>query len=149
MYGNHLQQDAIIDNIMEDLFQAPWLVLRKLLNVEDSNITRRHFAILGTLDRVGVLPVSEIGKRLLISRPQMTYLVDKLIGLGMVERLPDKNDRRITNLTLTSKGKTVLEENRQSLRHNMIQKLSRLKKEELEELSASLRKIRDIGSKLD
>ncbi len=84
-----------------------------------------------------------------ISKSQMTHLIDKLISLGIVARVPDTKDRRIINISLTDKGRKVLEEYRRLIRENIERKLSYLKHEELEELSLLLRKLRDLESKIE
>ena len=100
------------------------------------------------LNESGPLPISEIGKRLLIPKAQMTSLVDRLIRIGMAERLPDTKDRRITNIALTNKGRTTFMACRKLIRESIREKLSSLKDEELKELSRSLEKLIDIGTKL-
>ena len=48
-----------------------------------------QYRTLGVLMREGTpLPMSELGKRLYISKPYMTVLVDHLIRGGYVERIP-------------------------------------------------------------
>jgi DNA-binding MarR family transcriptional regulator len=146
-------ESEIVDDIMQNLFHTLRLIHRKLLkaDLEDSykDISHQHFAVMGMLAEVVKLPVSTIGNRLLIPKPQMTHLIDKLISLGIVERLPDTEDRRIINISLTDQGREVLMEARKSLKSNIIKKLSCLKDEEVEELSSALRKLRHIGSKLE
>jgi DNA-binding MarR family transcriptional regulator len=78
----------------------------------------------------------------------MTLFIDKLIKLGLVERLPDVSDRRIINISLTEKGKLVLDDARVLIADNIRQKLSGLSDEEVKELALSLRRLRDIGSKI-
>jgi DNA-binding MarR family transcriptional regulator len=78
----------------------------------------------------------------------MTQLIDKLIQLGIVERLPDALDRRVINIRITSKGRAKLIRNREIMRESIRKKLSCLKDIELEELSNSMRKVRDISSRL-
>lgn len=150
--GDADMKDDVVDEIMENLFHTLRLIHRKLLksDLEDANkdISHPHFAIMGILGEAGKLPVSVIGNRLLIPKPQMTHLLDKLISLGIAERLPDINDRRVINISLTAKGKKVLREARKLMGNNIRKKLSCLNDEEMEELSASLRKLRYIGSKL-
>ena len=142
-----------IDNIIEDLFHVLRLIHKKFARIDlkgaNQGISRHDFAIMATLDEFGKLPVSEIGERLLIPRPQMTHLVNKLISLGIVERLPDARDRRITRISLTQRGKTVLEESWKVTRDSVRKNLGSLEDEELEELSVLLRKLRDIGSRLE
>ena len=144
----------MVDSIIEDLFQIIPLIKKKYLKIEHEDavsmgISHRNMAIMGMLEREGALPVSEIGKRLLISKPQMTYLIDKLISRGVVERLPDISDRRIINIGLTPKGKTKLARDKEIIRGSIRKKLSCLEDKELEELSSSIRKVRDISSRLE
>ena len=145
--GNH-----IIDSIWENLFYTRLLIRRNILKIDlegiQKEISRPHHSIIATLDESGILPISEIGKRTFITKPQMTHLVDKLIRLGLVERLLDTKDRRRINLMLTNKGKIVLDERRQLMKTNLSKMLSCLKDEELEELSTALKKVRDIATKL-
>lgn len=142
----------MLDSIVEDLIRVHAMVHRHLLRISpehiQSGISRPHFAIMRILDESGKLPVSAIGKILLIPKPQMTLFIDKLIKLGLVERLPDASDRRIINISLTEKGKLVLDDTRVLIADNIRQKLSGLNDEEVKELALSLRKLRDIGSKI-
>jgi DNA-binding MarR family transcriptional regulator len=95
------------------------------------------------------LPISEIAKRLVIPKSQMTRLIDQLAGLGIVERLIDARDRRVINLSLTGHGKIVLKECRDLVRQNIGNKLSCLTPAELADLSVALEKLRDIGARLE
>jgi DNA-binding MarR family transcriptional regulator len=78
----------------------------------------------------------------------MTHLIDKLVDLEIVERHTDKTDRRMINIVLTDKGKTTLEEHDKSIRKAMKDTLSCFSDKELDDLSDSLRKLRDLLSKL-
>ena len=146
----------VLDNVIEDLFSIPPLIIRgirrKLLKTALANInvdiSPLHFEIMKLLDEVGTLHVAEIGERLHIARPQMTYLIDKLADMDIVERQPDTKDRRMINIVLTHKGKTTIEERDNSLRIAIRETLFCLTDEELEDLSASLRKLQGIFSKL-
>ena len=147
----------ILDSIAEDLFTIPPLIgrsiRRKLLRMAMAHIREDisppHFEIMKTLEEAGTLHVTEIGERLQIPRPQMTHLIDKLVALDMVERQPDARDRRIINIALTGKGKTLLKKHRRMIEDTIKKSLTSLTDEELEELSTSLRKLRQILSKLE
>lgn len=52
----------------------------------------------------------EIARRLRIEGPTMTRMLDTLEKDGLVERLPDPNDRRTKQLRLTPAGERVLEQ---------------------------------------
>lgn len=53
---------------------------------------------------------SDLWRRLHIGPSAMTYRVDRLHELGLVERLPDENDRRSLFLKLTPEGLKVVSE---------------------------------------
>ncbi len=144
-------KNDVIDRIAED-FLGTFPIVRKLLwegaNPISVEITPHHITILKVIGEMGPMPVSEIGRCHGISKSQMTYLIDRLVELGLVERQPDTGDRRVINIMLTGKGEDVLNEFRASIIESIKQKLSSLDESELEQLSDSLRKIRGILAKL-
>ena len=147
----------VLDGIAGDLLTIPPLIgrsiRRKLLRAAMAHIREDisppHFEIMTTLEEAGTLHVTEIGEKLQIPKPQMTHLIDKLVALAMVERQPDARDRRIINITLTSRGKILLKKHRRMIEGAIKKSLTYLTDEELEELSTSLRKLRQILSKLE
>jgi len=74
-----------------------------------SGMQAAQYRVLGVLMKAGSLPVSEIGRRLYISKPYMTALIDTLIEEGFVKRQPDLTDRRVINITITEQGKKIPE----------------------------------------
>ena len=107
-----------------------------------------HYEIMRTLKEAGTLHVSGIGGRLRIPKPGMTHLIDKLVRLGMVVRRTDASDRRTINIRLTKKGRAILGEQERLLKDTIKTTLSHLTDRELAELSVSLRRIRNVFSKL-
>jgi len=146
----------ILDSVAEDLFCIPPLVgrsiRRKLLRTAladmHAGILPSHLEIMKTLEEAGTLHVAEISDRLQIPRPQMTHLIDRLAGLGIVERQTDPSDRRAIDISLTSDGRKVLRKHERLMRSALRITLSSLTGEELEGISISLRKLRDILSRL-
>lgn len=108
------------------------------------NITPHHFEVVRLLAEEGTLHASEIGKRLQIARAQMTKLIDKMVALNLVERKMDGTDRRIYKITLTAEAKAVLEEHKNKVVAAVQEIMSSLSDEEVENLSVSLRNLRDI-----
>jgi len=145
-----------MNRVTEDLlFIFPRIgrsIRRKLLKTAmtsfKEDITPPHFEIMKQLEEVGPLHITEIGERLYIARPQMTHLIDKLVDLDLVERQTGTADRRTINIMLTNKARATLEEHDSRVKNAIRETLSGLTNEELEDLSASLRKLRDIFSKL-
>ncbi len=146
-------KDEAIDAIIDNLFFVHMLTHRKLFKVDfetvSRDIFRPHVVIMRILKDSGSLPVSEVGRRVAISRPQMTHLLDKLISLGLVERIPDANDRRVINVGLTTLGGKDLKQCRGLVRENIKRKLSLLEDDEIAKLSATLQALRELGSKLE
>jgi len=95
----------------------------------------------------GALPISEIANKLSVPKPQMTPLINHLVEIGMIERRPHMNDRRIREIALTEKGLKMLLLCEESLVSNIRKKLSHLDREDLKVLSVSLEKLRDIGTR--
>jgi DNA-binding MarR family transcriptional regulator len=154
--GIRTMRSDILDRIAADLLSVPAFIFRgvrrKLLKAALDDIgvgiSPLHFEIMTLLQEAGTLHACEIGERLRIARAQMTHLIDKLVSLGIVERQMDTADRRMTKIVLTGKGGAILEEHDSDIRNATKEILSCLTDEELEDLSDSLRKIRDILSKL-
>jgi DNA-binding MarR family transcriptional regulator len=149
-------RNDIFERVAVDLLSIPPLIFRgirrKLIRTTLADIpvdiTPIHFEIVRLLKEEGTLHVAEIGERLQIAKAQMTQLIDRLVDLDMVERKFDSADRRIINVTLTNEGSTVLEEHKNNIMNAIRETMSGLTDAELEDLSDSLRKLRDILSKL-
>jgi len=149
-------RSEVLERVAEDLlFIFPRIgrsIRRKLLKTAmtsfKEDITPPHFEIMKQLEEAGPLHITEIGERLRIAGPQMTHLINKLVDLGLVKRQTGTADRRTINIMLTSKAKTTLEEHDSRIKNAIRETLSGLTNEELEDVSASLRKLRDIFSKL-
>lgn len=92
--------------------------------------------------------MSEIGRKVYISRPNMTSLIDKLVDEGLAERAQDENDRRVIKIAITKKGEESLWKWSEKHHSKMKEKLSVLSDEDLENLYESLENIKAILNKL-
>ena len=92
--------------------------------------------------------MSEIGRRLYISKPYMTALIDTLIKDGLVERQPDLADRRVINISITEQGKKHLKQLITLYKNDLNNLLSALNERDLEELCSSLESLRAILGKI-
>ena len=145
-------RSEILEKVSMDLLSIPPLIFRAIRNKitkttlfeVDMNITPHDFEIMRLLEEEGTLHVSQIGERLQIPKAQMTKLIDKLVALNIVERKLGTADRRIYNITLTAEAKAVLEEHKNKVVGAVREIMSSLSDEEVENLSVSLRNLRDI-----
>ena len=139
-----------------DLLSIPSLIFRLVrrrvvrTTLADTNLDIKslHFEIMHLLKDEGTLHPAKIGEKLLVAKAQMTHLIDKLVDLDFVKREMCSDDRRTINLTLTEKGRKVLDEQDNLVINAMEDNMAALSEEELEVFSSSLRNLRDILFKL-
>ena len=124
----------------KSIFRTAWESLGE-------DVSRHHLEIMKKLHESGTLHMTEIADELLLSRPQMTRLIDEMVDLGMVERQTDDADRRRINITLTAKGSRTVERFHTLLTESMRARLSNIGDEDLEEISSALERLRDALSR--
>jgi len=110
---------------------------------------RQHLQLLLHIKKDRGKPMRYYGQKLLISKPNMTTLADKLIKEGLLKRQTDENDRRIINLMITPKGEKFLEFHKSHLKKLIIKRLEVLKDKDIQKLNDSFEEIQIIFSKLD
>ena len=54
------------------------------------------------------MTMTELSRFLMVSNGNVTGIIDRLVGEGMVVRLPHEEDRRATFVRLTPKGATAV-----------------------------------------
>jgi DNA-binding MarR family transcriptional regulator len=83
---------------------------RRLRDVDlEMGISPARFAVLAHLAFHGANNVGELAVLERVSRPAMTRLVRDMEKDGLVRRLPDSTDGRGVIVSLTAKGRSVLE----------------------------------------
>ena len=86
-------------------------------------------------------PLHEIGELLLVSRANVTGLIDSLEAHGFVQRVPDPHDRRVRLGILTQSGQEMLDAYLPSHYENIRKELSGLTEHDKTELSRLLKKL--------
>jgi MarR family 2-MHQ and catechol resistance regulon transcriptional repressor len=149
--------NKLLEKVTMELISIPPLIHRSIRRKVTKNqgheveqdITRNHFLILILLEEKGTLHVAEICQELQISKAQMTHLIDKLVKLDYVKREPSSSDRRAINISISPKGKAGLKRKKDMFFTAIKEDISTLSTEDLKELSTSLRRLKDILSKLN
>jgi DNA-binding MarR family transcriptional regulator len=106
------------------------------------------YPVLGILKNRGQMPMSEIGSILGVSKPNMTVIIDKIIEEKEVKRIYNDKDRRIIRIDITKKGEAALAKAKELMKDELKKRLSILEDKELEQLSLSLKNIKEILSKI-
>ena len=93
----------------------------------------------------GPLSVGELGRRLGISEPAASLLVDRLEEQGLATRGPDETDRRRTLVSLTDAAEQLGERLRHTHGELLDEYLDRLSDDELEALGRGLAALVRLG----
>ncbi len=94
-----------------------WLILMKAYralaqvdarNIASSGLGISDFAVLEILLHKGPLPVNTIGRNVMLTSGSITTAVDRLENKRFVRRQACPKDRRVTYVTLTATGRTLI-----------------------------------------
>jgi MarR family transcriptional regulator, 2-MHQ and catechol-resistance regulon repressor len=94
-----------------------WLILMKAYralaqldarSIAASGLGLSDFAVLEILLHKGPLPVNTIGRQVMLTSGSITTAVDRLEEKRLVRRQACPNDRRVTYVTLTPTGRTLI-----------------------------------------
>lgn len=73
---------------------------------QEFDTTLPRFDVLAQLHRAGgPLSMGELSRRMMVTNGNITGLVDRLEGDGLLRRRPDDNDRRVQMVSLTRDGR--------------------------------------------
>ena len=128
------------------IYTLGWMKEKTKVIFDTEGITSQQFNILRILRGSFPKPLStlQIRERMLEKMSDTSRIVDRLIAKGLVKKITCKNDRRLVDVIITDKGKTMLErlDNRQDEIDDVLSKLS---EKDANILSDLLDKIRDAG----
>ena len=78
--------------------------------MDETGLSFSQINILMRLLHGGSTGVSEIGEQLGVTNAAASQAVERLVQLDLIERREDPDDRRAKQLTLTPKGRTLIEQ---------------------------------------
>jgi len=90
----------------------------------------------------GGLTQVELSCMLLVNRANITSIVDRMENAGLIRRTPTAQDRRYNLVSLTSRGRELLEATEKDYLAAVHAVMSVLKEEELDSLIAMLNRVR-------
>ena len=102
-----MKTQQIISLISKIRYRANTLIMKELENYGVTGIAPSHGDILAVLFNRDAVPMSELAQAINRKKNTITTLVDKLIGLGYVEKINDIDDARFSLIQLTEKGKKL------------------------------------------
>jgi MarR family 2-MHQ and catechol resistance regulon transcriptional repressor len=110
-------------------------------DIEGYNLNHEYFMVLELLYSKGPQPVQKISETLSIPSGSITYVVNKLEKLGLVERKSNPDDRRAFFVVLTEKGEALFNDIFPKHVATISRNLSFITDEEKEQLMMLLKKI--------
>lgn len=123
-------------------------IIKEHCKFSDEPFNHPHFQIMGILKSNGKSSISDVAKKLGISTPNMTKLLNKLISEEMITRNHSEIDRRIIYIYLTEKGHTYLDKKYNELVYAIVNKFKNLSDDELKDLSSSIKTLNTVLSNL-
>jgi len=127
-----------------------WLILSRasravgqnaINSVSGLGLGMSDFAVLEVLLHKGPLPVSVIGRKVLLTSGSITTAVDRLEAKGLVRRKPDAVDLRSRIVELTDRGRGLIEKAFRQHSRDMEETMAVLRPGERTELVRLLKKV--------
>jgi DNA-binding MarR family transcriptional regulator len=103
------------------------------------DLTMGQFKAMATVTMYGPQPVGELGRRLGLSEPAASLLVDKLVELGLAVRERDPQDGRRTLVTATPAAEELAGRLREGREEHALRWLGALSDDELDALTRGYR----------
>lgn len=134
-----MDKSQLISDIVELERQAGRILGRYAASVWiESGLTLTQFKSLFLIGSRGSINFRKLAKALGVTPSNVTGIVDRLVGQGLVSRTENPEDRREMSLQATDKGQTLLSNLKESGINRMTQILSLLSLEELSSLAQGL-----------
>lgn len=76
--------------------------------VQEYELTVPQFGALEALYHLGPLSLGELAQKLLVTGGNVTYVIDRLEGCGLVARYRSPEDRRVVHAKLTPEGRELM-----------------------------------------
>jgi DNA-binding MarR family transcriptional regulator len=126
--SNQLALTQILHNWTEIFMRRSFRDFKRFMDEHDLSPSQ-----IGTLMRLyhcGAEGVTDIGEHLGITPAASSQLVERLVQQGLLERTEDPHDRRYKQVTLTTRGKSLIESGIEARRKWMEQMTTQLTPEE-------------------
>jgi len=104
--------------------------------------------IFTAIEKHGILTMSQLAAIFGISNQRLTRPVNRLVNKGYLERIFDKNDRRVIKINVTPKLNEVAKKYNEEIDIFLSEGLAQLSDDERQELIESLKKISGILNKI-
>ncbi|MEN6347954.1 MAG: MarR family transcriptional regulator [Syntrophomonas sp.] len=136
--------DKVVDDFMVLMGYMRTYYFRPAEHFTRLHFGHSHMHALSLIARRGSCTMREMAAELMVSKQQLTQLVDRMVEAGQVVRKPDENDRRLVRIELSDKGRNMFKEMGARLKSSFREKLSQIPDSELDQLELMLPRIHKI-----
>lgn len=148
MWGGDI---AMIKNNAQNIIDLFGILYRNTIREDEDPVeagSSSRSAVLSVLRRKGSCKMTDLSRYLRVTKPNITFLVDKLEKQGLLMRKTYSDDRRTTYIQLTDKGLKEIEQKKMTIIGRINRHLERLNGDDLQYLEEKLPEIIRILSKL-
>jgi DNA-binding MarR family transcriptional regulator len=103
------------------------------------SLKKNQTKIISILYHRNGLTATELAKMLNIEKGGLTTIINQLAQMGLVIRMPDPNDRRKQQLSLSQQGREVMERVMERYVDSIVQQFKQADQQELDKFMNSLR----------
>lgn len=136
--------------LLKELSIGVWVRILRVYTVISTEIRKKvgkkgltlpQLYVIATIGLQGAMPLGKLGKELLVTKGNITTIVDHLVRDDFVIRDQDKKDRRKMWVRLTPKGEQLFNEVLAAYEEEFVPLMHCLSQEELKQLSLLLKKM--------
>ena len=143
-----MEREKLVENLMTVVPYWHYAVNKRLKRLHYNKMSRETYYCLQMLRHQGAMTMSEMARRLGISKQQATRTVEELHRHGFLRRVADEHDRRFIRIEPTEEANRYIEDNfyrDETMTRDLEQSLS---PEEIEEFGAAIATLRKLLPKL-
>lgn len=116
---------------------------------DESGLTTPQIMLMATLSKHGSMKISELSEKLKLSNSTISGIVDRLENQGYVERVRNKEDRRVVHVSISEKSSKLTHSAiHEKLEADLTMKLDKAKPGEIEDIVKGLETLKSLLEKL-
>lgn len=138
------------EKLAENLLSMGPLIFKKLTKgFHTLGISKLQLELLFMIWKNGGQPMTYYSEQMMVSKPNLTVMTDRVIKEGLIERSLDPDDRRVVTLKITKKGEDFLREHREKVLQEMTSRLDAFEDADVRRLNELLEEMKTIFTRIN
>lgn len=139
---NALQKAQQFDRLLQDLRRSD--IYKRPNTTAHNDADMMVLFCIGFCEDNQKVRLTDISKRLRVTLPAVTYKVNMLESNGLISRQLSTEDKRVTFVQLTDKGKTLMDKTKDTYYTHLLKVMDALGEEETVAFMRALQKIAEL-----